>query len=91
MRLTSIGRLGIDTDSPQAKLHVQGDGYFAGEVETTDKARLGTGGMKAPINIPIFGANPSVIEDGDFWVTDIVGTRRINVRISGATYSVIIT
>lgn len=91
MRLTSIGRLALNTTSPDALLHVQGDGYFADEIETADKARLGTNGVNAPLNVPVFNSDPSALEHGDIWITDSGGTRQLHARISGVTYSVTLT
>lgn len=90
-RLTSTGSLGINTTSPSALLHTQGDGYFSDTLEVAGKISAGTDDVAAPFNAPVFGADPSIIEDGDIWITDIGGTRRINARIAGITYSVILT
>lgn len=90
-RITSLGQVGINTDTPEAFLHVQGDGYFSDDLYVAHKIRPGTDNLEAPINVPILTFNPGVLENGDIWITDIGGTRRFNARIGGTTYSVILT
>lgn len=45
----------------------------------------------ADINLNVLGAAPGTLQDGDFWITDITGTRKLNARIGGVTYGVAIT
>ena len=90
-RFTSAGRLGLNTQSPGSLLHVQGDGYFSGELETAKKIRASTDAIEASINQPIFSSDPVVLEDGDMWVTDSGGVRELKVRISGVTFSTTLT
>lgn len=91
IRITSTGRLGLNTSSPEALLHAQGDGYFSGELETAGKVTAGTNNTLPALNVPVFSSDPSTLEDGDVWITDNGGTRQLHVRISGSTYSVTLT
>ena len=90
LRLTSDGSLGLNTSSPDAVLHVQGDGYFSQGVEMAGKLTLHNTPL-APLNVPVLIEQPNSLKNGDIWITNIGGTRRINVRIDGVTYSVDIT
>lgn len=49
------------------------------------------GSGDAVLNLPILTADPSSPSNGDLWITDISSVRKINVRISGVTYSVTLT
>jgi len=43
-------------------------------------------------NLPIYNvARTGTPENGEIWLSDISGTRKINARISGTTYSATIT
>ena len=86
LRITSTGKLGIDTSDPQATLHVNGDGYFSHGIEVIDQIKVHNN-PNAPFNAPVLDADPPVLSNGDIWITDIGGVRKINVRISGVTYS----
>lgn len=90
-RLTSTGRFALNTISPDALLHVQGDGYFSAGVEIAGKAILGSDNTIPPINIPVFTTDPSSLESGDLWATDDGGTRQLKLRIGSVTYSVTLT
>lgn len=90
LRLTSTGRLGINTLTPSATLHVNGDGYFNQDLEVAGQLRLHNE-PDAPLNVPVLQTDPILLSDGDVWVTDISGTRKINVRIGGVTYFATLT
>jgi len=90
-RITSLGKVGINTNTPEAFLHVQGDGYVSDDMYIAHKIRPGTDALEAPINIPILSSDPGILENGDLWVTDIGGDRKINVRIGGTTYFATLT
>jgi hypothetical protein len=90
LRLTSTGRLGINTNNPSATLHVQGDGYFSQGVEIAHQVKIHNT-PNAPLNVPILNEDPPTINDGDVWITDISGIRKINAMIGGITYSVQLT
>ena len=65
--------------------------YFSGELETAKKIRSGTDAIEASLNVPIFSSDPTILENGDVWVTDIGGTRELKVRIAGTTFSTTLT
>lgn len=53
------------------------------------KLRNGTT-TDADVNLNVLGAAPTNVANGDFWITDIGGVRRLNARIGGVSYSIII-
>lgn len=91
LRLNSIGQLSLGTTTPNSTLHVVGDGYFTDGLEVIEKVIAGSGSTNASLNVKIFGSDPPILNNGDMWVTDSGGTRQINVRIGGVTYSVTLT
>jgi hypothetical protein len=48
-------------------------------------------GDEAPLNVPILTADPINLTNGDVWITDIAGTKKLNARIGGTTFSVILS
>jgi hypothetical protein len=89
-RFTSDGSFGLNTSTPDATMHIGGDGYFSLGLEVAGQGKVHNAPL-APLNIPILTDPPSIINNGDVWITDIGGTREINARIGGVTYSVAIT
>lgn len=90
IRLTSDGSLAINTTTPDATLHVQGDGYFSQGVEIAGQIKIHNDPL-APLNLPVLTYVPTTLAHGDVWISDISGTRKINIRIGGVTYSATIT
>jgi len=90
IRLTSDGSLALNTTSPEATLHVQGDGYFSQGVEVAGQIKIHNDPL-APLNLPVLTYIPVTLSHGDVWVSDISGTRKLNVRINGVTYSATLT
>jgi hypothetical protein len=90
-RFTSVGRFGLGTISPSKTIHIEGDGYMSQDFEVANKIIAGSNTGRAPLNVPVFNADPGDLDHGDIWITDIGGTRKMNVRISGITYSVEVT
>lgn len=90
IRLTSDGSLGIKTSSPEATLHVSGDGYFSQGIEIAGQIKAHNDPL-APLNLPILTYTPVILSNGDVWISDITGTKRFNARINGITYSVVLT
>jgi hypothetical protein len=68
-------------------INVDGDGYFTSAVTIADKTTIKSGN-KAPLNLPILTSDPDDLEDGDTWLSDISGTKKLNARIGGFTYSI---
>jgi len=89
-RFTSDGAFGINVADPDATLHVQGDGYFSAGLEVAGQIKAHNS-PNAPLNLPVLADNPPILKHGDTWISEIGGTRKINVRINGVTYSVEIT
>ena len=89
-RFASNGSLGINTALPSSTLHVNGDGYVLQGLEVGEQVKINNTPL-APINVPVLNQDPPILSHGDVWVTNIGGTRKINVRINGITYSVQIT
>jgi hypothetical protein len=89
-RFTSDGSFGLNTATPDALMHVQGDGYFSQGLEVAGQMKVHNTPL-APINVPVLTDTPVSLGHGDIWITDIGGTRKINVRIGGVTYSIEIT
>jgi len=89
-RFTSDGAFGINVADPDATLHVQGDGYFSAGLEIAGQIKAHNS-PNAPLNLPVLTDNPPILKHGDMWITEIGGTKKINVRINGTTYSVEIT
>ena len=55
------------------------------------KLILDTNTTHAPLNIPVFTSNPTNLEPGDVWLTDISSTIRLNANVGGTIYSVVLT
>lgn len=92
LRLTSIGRLGLGTSSPDYDIHVEGDGYVSEDFRVGNKVLAGTNTPLAPINIPVFNSDPVTLEDGDLWATDPgAGPVTLKIRSGGTTYTVSLT
>lgn len=89
-RLTSTGSFGLGVTVPDATMHVQGDGYFSQGLEVAGQITAHNSPL-APLNVPILADVPTSLKNGDIWISEIGGTRKINVRIGGVTYSVEIT
>lgn len=89
-RFTSDGSVGINTTAPDATLHVQGDGYLSQGLEVAGQLTVHNTPL-APLHLPVLTDDPPILKNGDTWISDIGGTRKINVRIGGTTYSVQIT
>lgn len=91
LRFTSDGKLGINTVAPDTQLHVQGDGYFSSDLEVFNKLTARGDLYGAPMNSNVLVSDPPSLEDGDYWFTDSGGVRKLNVRINGVTYHVLLT
>jgi len=86
-RFTSNGLLGIKTDTPSATIHVQGDGYLSQDLEVAGQLTVHNA-PNASLHLPVLTDTPPTLNNGDIWVSDVGGTRKINARIGGVTYSV---
>ncbi|MBI3953596.1 MAG: hypothetical protein HY330_03700, partial [Chloroflexi bacterium] len=67
---------------------LSGGGTFSGAMAFSAKPAI-TASVAAQgfINVPIATAAPSAPANGDMWVEDIAGVRKLAVRIGGVTYS----
>ncbi|MBI4200193.1 MAG: hypothetical protein HY535_06950 [Chloroflexi bacterium] len=69
-----------------------GGGTFTGTMTFSAKPGITVSvASQGFMNVPIATAVPSAPADGDLWIENIAGTRKLAVRIAGVTYSVTLT
>lgn len=87
----SVGSVWINTTASPKRIYQLVDPTAGAAVWYELASLQPVGAGDAVLNLPILTADPSSPSNGDLWITDISSVRKINVRISGVTYSVTLT
>lgn len=82
MRISTVGNIGMGTSTPSEKLHVVGNAYVQGHIESTGRFEaLSVSSASAP-SLTLYDASSGVFHDGTKVGFSTIGIERLTVQSS---------